>query len=120
MRMVMIPIRVCIIFSTELRLFMAQRVRPQFGTFVSVEAEAESDAAALAAIDAAYERIDEVGRLLHPTRGTDLRRLRDARIGDRVTVAPWTYDILSVCRRLSSESGGVFDPCVPERPGRMR
>jgi thiamine biosynthesis lipoprotein len=99
---------------------MTQRVRPHFGTFVSIEAEAENEAAGLAAIDAAFERVDEVGRLLHPKRGTDLRRLREARSGDRVTVEAWTYEILSVCRQLSSESGGVFDPCLPERSGRMR
>ena len=99
---------------------MVQRVRPHFGTFVSVDADADTEARALAAIDGAFAAIDKVAKLLHPLSGTDLRRLREARIGDAVQVAPWTYEILSICRELNADSEGVFDPCLPERPGRLR
>jgi thiamine biosynthesis lipoprotein len=99
---------------------MIQRVRPLFGTFISIEAEADSAARALAAIDGAFAAIEKVGALLHPASGTDLGRLRAALIGEPVEVEPWTYEILSICRQLEVDSGGVFDPCLPERPGRMR
>jgi thiamine biosynthesis lipoprotein len=99
---------------------MVQRVRAYFGTFVSIEAPGDDEALALAAIDEAFAAIHKVGRLLHPSSGTDLRRLHEARIGEPVRVEPWTYEILSICRELNAASGGVFDPCLPERPGRAR
>lgn len=99
---------------------MVHRLRTYFGTFVSVEAQAEGEAGELAAIDRAFAAIAKVAALLHPTTGSDLRRLRAARIGEPVPVEPWTYELLRVCRELSSESGGVFDPCLPAWPGRMR
>ena len=99
---------------------MAQRLRPSFGTFVSMEAEADAEARELAAIDEAFAAIERIGALLHPTSGSDLRRLRAARIGEPVPVEPWTYDILLTCRELSAGSGGLFDPCLPAWPGRIQ
>jgi FAD:protein FMN transferase len=98
---------------------MSQRVRPLFGTFVSVEAEADAEAGELAAIEKAFDALGTAGELLHPTTGTDLRRLRSARIGEPVPVEPWTYELLGTCRELHARSGGVFDPCLPAWPGRM-
>ena len=98
---------------------MTQRVRPFYGTFVSVEAAAAAEADEVAAIDDAFAAIETVGALLHPTSGSDLRRLRAARIGEPVRVEPWTFSILRICRELNAESGGVFDPCLPAWPGRM-
>lgn len=99
---------------------MTQRLRPFFGTFVSIETDAGEEARELAAIDEAFAALAKVGALLHPTTGSDLQRLRAARIGEPVSVEPWTYEILRTCRELSSESGGVFDPCLPDWPGRMQ
>jgi FAD:protein FMN transferase len=99
---------------------MNQKVRPLFGTFVSVEATANGDPLELTAIDEAFTAIANVGALLHPTSGSDLRRLRAARIGEPLPVEPWTYELLRTCRELNLESGGVFDPCLPEWPGRMQ
>ena len=98
---------------------MNQRVRPLFGTFVSVEATANGDLLELTAIDEAFAAIAKVAALLHPTTGSDLRRLRAARIGEAVHVEPWTYEILATCRELNSQSRGMFDPCLPDWPGRM-
>src|SRR6516162_4025112 len=99
---------------------MNQRLRPLFGTFVSIEAQADGEVLELAAIDEAFAAIGKVGALLHPTSGSDVRRLRAARIGEPVQVDPWTYEILGTCRDLSADSGGRFDPCLPAWPGRMQ
>jgi thiamine biosynthesis lipoprotein len=86
---------------------------------VAIEAEASTEAGALAAIDAAFDAIERIGRLLHPSAGSDSRLLRGARIRELVRLDPWSYEVLSVCRELHAASGGVFDPCLPDRPGRM-
>jgi thiamine biosynthesis lipoprotein len=99
---------------------MTQRVRPFYGTFVTIEAAAGSETAEVAAIDEGFAAMEKVGALLHPTSGSDLRRLRAARIGESVRVEPWTFGILRTCRELNAESGGVFDPCLPAWPGRMQ
>ena len=98
---------------------MTQRLRPYFGTFVSIEAEGETEAHDVAAIDEAFAAVERVAALLHPTTGTDLRRLRAARIGEPVPVEAWTYDLLRTCQELNAQSAGVFDPCLPAWPGRM-
>ena len=99
---------------------MAQRLRPYFGTFVSIEAEGNDEAHELAAIDEAFAAIERVGALLHPATGSDLRRLRAARIGEPVPVDASTYDLLRTCHDLNAQSAGVFDPCLPAWPGRMQ
>ena len=99
---------------------MIQRVRAALGTFVSIEAAATAETGELAAINGAFAAIEKVGALLHPTSGSDLRRLRSARIGEPVDVDSWTHEILRTCRELHAESGGIFDPCLPAWPGRMR
>jgi len=99
---------------------MIQRVRPQIGTLVAIEAGASTDAQALAAIEDAFAAIERVHVLLHPETGTDSRRIRDAACGERVQLDAWSYELLSICAELQAASGGVFDPCRSERPGRMR
>jgi thiamine biosynthesis lipoprotein len=86
---------------------------------VAIEAEASTGAKALAAIEDAFAAIERVGVLLHPKTGTDSRRLRDAACGERVRLDAWSYEILSICGELQAASGGVFDPCRRDRPGRM-
>jgi FAD:protein FMN transferase len=98
---------------------MIQRLRPLFGTFVSIEAEAEPEATALSAVAEAFAAVEKVGALMHPTTGGDLARLRAAREGEPVELEPWTYEILRTCRQLHADTRGVFDPCLPGWPGRM-
>jgi len=98
---------------------MVQRVRPHIGTLVAVEADAASEPLALAAIDAAFAAVERVGLLLHPVSGIDSRRIRSAACGERVRLDAWSYEVLSVCRDLHAASGGVFDPCRRDGPGRM-
>jgi thiamine biosynthesis lipoprotein len=98
---------------------MIQRVRPYIGTLVAIDAESATEAGALAAIESAFAAIERVGRLLHPRTGTDSRLLCAAPVGERVQLDPWSYELLAVCRELHAASGGVFDPCLPARLGRM-
>ena len=98
---------------------MLQRVRPYLGTLVAIEVDASTAVGALAAIDSAFAAIERVGLLLHPTAGSDSRLLLAARVGERVRLDPWSYEVLCQCRELHAASRGVFDPCRPECAGRM-
>jgi thiamine biosynthesis lipoprotein len=90
-------------------------MRMALGTWVAIEADGPA-----AAIDGAFAAIAAVEERLHPSReGSDLQRLRDSPSGARVGVHPMTFRVLSFARRLFALSGGVFDPCLPGRPGRL-
>ncbi len=96
------------------------RLRPLLGTFVAIEIPADCPDAG-AVIDAAFSAIGRVEELMHPTRsGSDLARIAMAEPGQEIAVDPWTFDVLELAQRLNGESEGVFDPCLPVAPGRMR
>jgi FAD:protein FMN transferase len=96
------------------------RLRVGLGTFVAVEAEASDRALAARAIEAAYQAIASVERLMHPHRaGSDLSALAFGSAGGVIQVHPWTFQVLLLCRRLHIASSGVFDPCVSDAPGRF-
>jgi FAD:protein FMN transferase len=97
-----------------------QRLRPALGTWVTIEATAATDREALEGLEAAYLAISELGRLLHPGReGSDLVRIRDAALNTQVPVRVRTWELLRLARRVHGLSDGIFDPCVPGRPGRL-
>jgi thiamine biosynthesis lipoprotein len=90
------------------------------GTFIAVEATSYDEAAAVAAIDAAFGAMARVDQLMHPTRpDSDLARIGNAAIGVETEVDPWTCDVLSIARAIHEESAGLFDPCLASAPGRM-
>jgi len=96
------------------------RLRIGLGTFVSIEAEAETDAVAERGIAAAAAAIATVERLMHPDRGgSDLAALTAAPAGRALRVHPWTWDVLTLCARLHRASSGIFDPCLGDAPGRL-
>ncbi len=96
------------------------RLRTALGTFVAVDAEASSPLIARQGITAAYAAICTVERLMHPTRaGSDLAALAACAPGTSLTVHPWTWEVLDLCRRLNAASLGIFDPCLEIAPGRM-
>lgn len=96
------------------------RLRVALGTFVAVDAEAGSPGIARHGIAAAFEAIASVERLMHPTRaGSDLAALAACAPGTPLSVHPWTWEVLHLCRRLNSASLGIFDPCLETAPGRM-
>lgn len=97
-----------------------RRLRPALGTLVGIEASAKSEISALAAIDAAFEAIERVAALMHPTAaGSDLSRVESTPVGQTVAVDEWTYAVLFLAHTLHGLTDGVFDPCTPGRSGRM-
>jgi thiamine biosynthesis lipoprotein len=97
-----------------------RRMRLDLGTLVVVEALAVTAARAQQGIEAAFAAIAELGRRLHPSRpGSDLHRINSAPAGAWVRVHRDTLTVLKCAQRLHQLSGGLFDPCVPSRPGRL-
>jgi thiamine biosynthesis lipoprotein len=90
------------------------------GTWVAIEAMGVTHQGALMGLEAAYFAISELGRTLHPERaGSDLARIRGAAPKTRVPVGVRTWELLRLARRVHRLSDGIFDPCLPGRPGRL-
>jgi FAD:protein FMN transferase len=97
-----------------------KRARIVMGTTVAIETGAASRAQAAAGIEAAFAAVAVVNERLHPDQaGSDLVALRSGPPGTSVPISPETFDVLRVARQLWAASAGVFDPCLPESPGRM-
>jgi thiamine biosynthesis lipoprotein len=97
-----------------------QRLRPALGTWVAIEATAATQQRALAAVQAAYLAVLDVGRRLHPCReGSELERLRSAPPYTRVPIEATTWELLRLAQRMHALSEGIFDPCLPSCPGRL-
>lgn len=112
--------------------FSRRRLRIALGTWVAVEATAQSPEQRDAAIESAFGAVLEVERLMHPTRkDSDLARINAAVPPSRqptpqrncrrgvLSVHRSTWELLQLAKRLYDLSDGVFDPCLPERPGRL-
>lgn len=96
------------------------RLRVALGTFVAVQAEAHSQAAAQTAVVAAFDAIARVERHMHPTRpGSDLAQLAACTPGTTLQVHAWTWEVLELCQRINRTSFGAFDPCLDSLPGRL-
>jgi thiamine biosynthesis lipoprotein len=93
-----------------------RRLRIALGTWVAIEARAAEHAA----INAAYGAIRDVGLRMHPRReGSEIARINSTTPGTPVAVQPDTWRLLQLARRLYDLTEGVFDPCLPGRPGRL-
>ena len=98
----------------------ASRLRIGMGTFIAMEATSDQPDPPLRGIDAAFAAIARVDTLMHPGRpGSDLAAIHAAKIGASVSVHAWTWEVLSLAKRLNQQSQRVFDPCLPEAPGRI-
>jgi thiamine biosynthesis lipoprotein len=90
------------------------------GTWVAIEAAAESEATAAGAIEAAFAAVSEVARRMHPEReGSDIARINSAPLLVQTPIHASTWEVLRVAQRLNELTRGVFDPCLPLRPGRL-
>jgi FAD:protein FMN transferase len=90
------------------------------GTWVAIEATAESPTVVATAIEAAFAAVAEVERRMHPTRaGSDLARINGAMLGVRTPIHASTAEVLSLAQHLNELTEGVFDPCLPLRSGRL-
>jgi thiamine biosynthesis lipoprotein len=92
------------------------------GTWVAIEAKAADGAPVeQAAIEAAYATISSIEQAMHPHRaGSDLARINTAALHSPIRVQPDTWHLLQLARRLYDLTDGVFDPCLPERPGTLQ
>ena len=88
------------------------RMRPGMGTFIAVEAEAETAELRQAGIAAAFAAIRTAEGLWHPRTGSDLAAINGAAAGAPVAVHAWTWRLLALAKRLHALSRGAFDPCV--------
>ena len=100
--------------------YHASRLRIGMGTFIAIDAEANTAQCAMSGIEAAFEAVGKVERLMHPTRsGGDLCAIRRGAPGMPLAVHAWTWEVLALARRLNRQSRGAFDPCLPDSPGRF-
>ena len=75
--------------------------------------EGEDDALCASAAAVAFERIDELERLLSRFNDTsDVAVIRALRPGQVATVAPETMAVLVECARVCAATSGAFDPTV--------
>jgi thiamine biosynthesis lipoprotein len=96
------------------------RLRIGLGTMIAIEAQAASSQSALAGIEAGYNAIAQVERLMHPTRpGSDLLAIRRGTLGLPVALHAWTWEVLALSNRVNQASEGAFDPCLPSAAGRI-
>ncbi len=97
------------------------RLRIGFGTFLAIDAESDDPDIAAHGIEAAFDAMRIVERLMHPTRADgDLAPLSAIAENRCLAVHPWTWEVLDLCRHLNEASQGIFDPCLPASVGRMR
>jgi thiamine biosynthesis lipoprotein len=90
------------------------------GTSVVIEAQAAAPERAQAGIECAFAAVAEVALRLHPQHpGSDLRRISAATLGEPVRIGSGTREVLRFAQALHARSAGVFDPCLPLRPGRL-
>ena len=95
-----------------------RRLRIAMGTWVAIEAAAESEATAACAIEAAFAAVSEVERRMHPEReGSDIARINSAPLLVQTPIRASTWEVLRLAQRLNELTDGVFDPCLPLRPG---
>jgi thiamine biosynthesis lipoprotein len=100
--------------------FVTSRLHLGLGTFVAIEAAADTLQVSDLGVAAAFGAVARVERLMHPWRdGSDLAALRDGALGVPVSVHAWTWATLELCKRLNRLSRGVFDPCLPGSRGRL-
>ena len=99
----------------------ARRLRIGLGTVIAIDVHAETELAARTGIEAAFAAVAAVEARMHPARpGSDLQRINEAVPGARIRIAVATDRLLRLARRLSELTLGIFDPCLPARPGRLR
>jgi FAD:protein FMN transferase len=97
-----------------------RRLRVALGTLLAIEARAPSAQVGHQGIEAAYAAAREVEWRMHPRRaGSDLQRLNGSSPGVPVPIDRSTAQVLRFAQRLHRLTEGVFDPCLPELPGRL-
>jgi FAD:protein FMN transferase len=104
-----------------------RRLRIALGTWVAIEPRAaqaalagEQAAIEQAAVKAAYAAIGVIEQTMHPTRpGSELSRINAVPLNTAIRVRPDLWHLLQLAQRLHFLTDGIFDPCLPEQPGRL-
>lgn len=97
-----------------------RRARPLLGTFVEIEAFGATEAEMVAAVDAAFQAVADVHRLMsfHEP-DSDVSRLnREARLRP-TRVHAWTFQVLEAAVEMHRRSNGAFDIAVAPALQRM-
>jgi thiamine biosynthesis lipoprotein len=95
-------------------------MRMSMGTWVAIEATAESETVAAKALEAAFAAFAAIEQRMHPTRaGSDVARINAAALGARTPIHASTARVLSLALTLNRLTDGVFDPCLPTERGRV-
>src|ERR1700681_90849 len=87
-----------------------RRAKPLLGTFVEIQASGAGKADLNAGIDAAFDAVAKVHRLMsfHEP-DSDVSRLNQFACSHPVSVDPWTYEVLRMAMDLHFRSKGAFD-----------
>jgi len=97
-----------------------KRLRISLGTLVAIEATSGSISLAEAAVEAGFAAIAQVDRRMHPRAvESDLARINASPLHVPINVPPSIGELLNLARRINTLTDGVFDPCLPTRPGRL-
>jgi FAD:protein FMN transferase len=90
-----------------------RRCRPLLGTFVEIAAQARDEAKLSRGIEAAFEAVAHVHRLMsfHDPESDVSRMNRDA-FPRGITVHPWTWQVMNAAKNFARESNGAFDLTV--------
>lgn len=90
-----------------------ERAKPLLGTLVSIRVEGLEREAALAAMDAAFDEVALVHRLMSfHEQSSDIRRLNRQASSTPVEVHPYSFEVLELAQKLSAETEGIFDITV--------
>jgi thiamine biosynthesis lipoprotein len=90
-----------------------RRARPLLGTFVEIEAAGAARSDLNAAIDAAFEAVANVHRLMsfHED-DSDVSRLNREAFVRPIEVHAWTFQVLEAATEMHRRSNGIFDIAV--------
>ncbi len=90
-----------------------RRARPLLGTYVEIEASGCAEPVLARAIDAAFNSVARVHRLMSfHDRHSDVARLNRRASDEPVSVDRWTATVLRQARRLFNSTHGLFDCAV--------
>jgi len=106
--------------ATNPRVVTHRRTTVALGTFVTIEAAVPHSTDGSLLLDAICDLLERVGARMHPGRADgDLVAIGRAARGAQIRVDPMTCDVLVQSMEISRDSGGAFDPCLPDQPGRL-
>jgi thiamine biosynthesis lipoprotein len=90
-----------------------ERARFLMGTLCTAQAEAADTAHAAAAIDAAFDEIARLERVLSSWRDdSEVAKLNALGAGDSLICLPDMYEVLVAARTLAETTSGAYDPTV--------